>query len=149
MPSALSNFFVSTIIRSPLHAMVGPGMALIRVRGRKSGREIVTPINVVAEGDGFTATSLRRRTWWRNLRGGAAAELRVGGRQQAVQGEVVEDQAAVIAGFGRYFDAHPKLARFFGVRPGADGGLARQDLERLAAERVIIHLRPPEGARRG
>jgi hypothetical protein len=146
MPGAFGNFFVRSIVNSPLHSLLGPGLAVISMRGRKTGRAITTPINVVTNSGGFTAISLRRRSWWRNLRGGAAAELRVAGQQRRVRAEVVEAPEAVAAGLGRYFTEHPELARYFGVQLGADHTANPADLQRLAAERVIIHLRPVEAA---
>ncbi len=142
MPNAIGNFFVRSLVNSPLHPVLGSGLAVITVHGRKTGRHIVTPVNVVADGDGFTATSLRSRSWWRNLRGGAQAELRLAGQQHLVRGEVVEGHAAVVAGFARYFDQHPGFARYFGLQLGPDDRPAWESLERLADERVIIHLCP-------
>jgi deazaflavin-dependent oxidoreductase (nitroreductase family) len=142
MPNAIGNFFVTSIASSPLHPLLGPGLAVIAVQGRKTGKRIVTPINVTPDETGFTATSLRSRNWWRNLRSGGQAELRVGGRLRRVCAEVVEEQAAVAAGFARYFEQHPNYARYFGLPLGSDGRPAPQDLERLAAERVIVRLRP-------
>lgn len=142
MPNTIGNFFVKSIVSSPLHPVLGRGLAVITVHGRKTGRAIATPINVTPDADGFMATSLRSRNWWRNLRGGVVAELRVDGRRQRVCGEVVEGHQAVAAGFAHYFDAHPNLARYFGVTLGPERRPARESLERLAEERVIIHLRP-------
>lgn len=142
MPNALGNLIVSAIIASPLHPLLGPGTAVITVRGRKSGRAITTPINVVADGASFLATSLRSRKWWRNLRGGARAELRVAGRQQPIVADVIEDHAAVVEGFTRYFSAHPNLARYFSVPLDADRRPNPDRLRRLADERVMIRLDP-------
>ena len=142
MPSAIGNFFVKTIVSSPLHPMLGDGLAVITVEGRKTGRLYSTPINVMKESGGFTVTSLRSRSWWRNLRGGRPAQLRVSGQQYSVRGEVVEGHAEVARDLTAYFQQHSGYARYFGVRLAAEGQPIREDVERVADERVLIHLCP-------
>ena len=62
MSGNLGNLFMKTIINSPLHPLLGSGIALITVRGRKTGKPISTPVNVVNDGDGLLVVSLRNRT---------------------------------------------------------------------------------------
>ena len=140
MPNAISNFFMKTIVNSPLHPLLGNRFAVITFEGRKSGKRYSTPINVTQAGDTFTAVSLRSRNWWRNLRGGRGAELRVSGRQYTVRGEVLEDHGGVIDGLTQYFKQNPGYAKYFGVRLAPNGEPASEDLDRAANERVIIRL---------
>ncbi len=147
MPSAFANNIVRAIVNSPLHPILGDSFGVISVHGRRTGKRYSTPINVRLEGDTFTAVSLRTRTWWRNLRGGAPAELTVAGRRSEVRGEVVEGHAEVVETLASYFKRYPGLAKYFGVQLGADGELEGEDLERAADERVVILLRPTEVSR--
>jgi deazaflavin-dependent oxidoreductase (nitroreductase family) len=142
MPSVLGNLFIKGIVNSPLHPVLGSSFAVITVRGRKTGKPYSTPINVRREGDTYTIVSLRSRTWWRNLRAGAPAQLRVSGKRLAVGGEVVEGHDEVVEGLAAYFKRYPVYAKYFGIALGRDGQPAEQDLERAADERVIILLRP-------
>jgi hypothetical protein len=80
MPSSIGNFFIKAIVNSPLHPLLGDRFAVITVDGRKTGKQYSSPINVTRDDGMFTATSLRNRTWWRNLRGGRLAKLRVSGQ---------------------------------------------------------------------
>ena len=146
MPGKISNFFMKTIVNSPLHPLLGNRFAVITFEGRKTGKQYSTPINVTQEGDTFTSVSLRRRNWWRNLRGGRQAKLRVSGKQYAVRGEVLEDHAAVVDGLQQYFKQDPAYARYFSVRLASDGGPVSEDLNRAADEHVIIRLRPATAA---
>lgn len=142
MPGKLVNRFLIGIIESPLHPLVGPRLAVIRVVGRRTGRTYATPINIDREGDGWMVTSLRSRTWWRNLRDGHQAKLTLAGRGYSVEGSLVEESEAVKAGLAAYFRRHPRECRYYGVRLGADGRPLDEDVRRVAAERVIIRLRP-------
>jgi len=141
MPNAIGNLFMKAIINSPLHRLLGSSFAVISLRGRKTGKLYSTPVNVARDGEGFTVISRRERTWWRNLRGGADAYLRVAGQRYAVRSEVIEDPAGVAEDLREYLQRSPGHARYFGVQPGADGQPAQADLDRLAGERVVIRLR--------
>jgi hypothetical protein len=55
---------------------------LITVTGRKSGRLISTPVNYVQLGNKLMVTSLRGRTWWRNLMGGAPVQAVLRGQHR-------------------------------------------------------------------
>lgn len=140
MPGPISNFFMKVIINSPLHPLLGNNFAVITVEGRKTGRQYSTPVNVMQTDDGFTVVSLRSRTWWRNLRGGRPAQLRVSGKRDTVRGEVLECRDEVIDGLAHYFQQHPSYAKHFGVRLDDGGQPAKNDLERVAGERVMIRL---------
>ena len=145
MPGPISNFFMKSIVNSPLHFLLGSNIAVITVEGRKTGKSYSTPINVMKDGAVFTATSLRSRSWWRNVRGGRSAMLRVAGRRYAVHAELVENGDEVAIGLAQYFRQHPSYARPFGVRLAADGQPNTEDLRRVARERVIIRLAPTTG----
>ena len=81
MPSAIGNSFIKTLVKSPLHVLAGKGLAVIIVKGRKTGKSFETPINVIPIGETLTVVSFRKRTWWRNLRGGRPAQLQHAGKR--------------------------------------------------------------------
>jgi len=140
MPSPFENFFVKTLVNSPLHPLLGKSFAVITVTGRKTGKSIETPVNVVRLGETLMVISLRNRTWWRNLRGGRTARLRHVGKLLPVRGEVVEAPAEVSAGMSDYFAEYPGLAKYFNVTLGPDGKPDPRELARVAGERVLIKL---------
>jgi len=141
MPSPLGNFFIRTLVNSPLHPLLGSSFAVITVKGRKTGRPISTPINVSREEDSYFVVSLRDRTWWRNLRGDAPASLRVGGRTLAVHGEIIDHPGEVLEELRRYFKRYPAYARYFDLHLTPEGELPQDKLQQVAAERLVIHLR--------
>ncbi len=140
MSGNIGNSFMKAIISSPLHPLLGSSFAVITVEGRKTGLPVSTPVNVVRDGDGLTVVSQRNRTWWRNLRGGRAATLRLAGRQLSARGEVLEAQNDVVEAFAHFFQRFPNYAKYYGVRPAADGSIATEALERLADKHVVIRL---------
>ena len=144
MANNLANSFMKLILNSPLHPLLGARFAVITVEGHKSGKRYSLPINVNPEGAGWTVISMRERTWWRNLRGGQPATLQLAGRQRMVRGEVLEAPPDVAHGLAGLFARFPGHAKYFGIRPAADGSLPAADLERLAQKHVVIHLMEAE-----
>jgi deazaflavin-dependent oxidoreductase (nitroreductase family) len=142
MPNPIANAFMKAIIRSPLHPLLGDSFAVITVTGRKTGRRISTPINVARTGEGFTVVSFRNRTWWRNLLGGRPGQLRVGGKTVPVTARILERPEEVRDGLKAYFERYPGYAKYFDIRSDGQGGVLQTDLERVAAERLIIQLTP-------
>ncbi len=142
MPSLIGNFFIKTIVNSPLHALLGDSFAVITVEGRKSGRLYSTPINVKRQKEGWIVISMRERTWWRNLRDGQTAILRIDGRKIPVRGKVVEEQNAVSAGLEDFFRQYPGYARYFKIRVDKNGKPDPVELGRAAGERILIQLLP-------
>ncbi len=139
MPSRFENFVVATIVRSPFHGLLGDAFAVISLRGRRSGKPISTPVNVLREGSTLTVVSLRTRTWWRNLRRGQPANVRLAGKDFDVRGEVLEAPDQVREGLAHFFESRPGHAKYFGVRM-ADGKLSGEDLQKATVQRVIVRL---------
>ncbi len=140
MPGPLANRLMRSILNSPLHPMLGPGFAVVTVGGSKSGNPYSTPVNATRDGDTYTVLSLASRTWWRNLRGGRPATLRVSGRTLPVRGEVLEEPEQVALALGEHLTRHPGLGRYFKVRMDPYGRPEAQDLSQAAAGRVVVRL---------
>jgi len=142
MPSPIGNFFIKTLVNSPMHPLLGESFAVITLTGRRTGKTITTPINTVPVEDALTVVSLRDRTWWRNLRGGRIAQLRHVGKRFSVRGEIVESVTEVQSTLTKYFAQYPGYAKYFSVHTDSSGKLDPEELKRAAGERVVIRLFP-------
>lgn len=126
------------LLRSPLHGVMSGSVMLVTVTGRKSGKAYTTPVNYVEDGGVLWTTSLRSRTWWRNLRPAPApVTLRLRGADRRATGQAIEDAAAVTAAFERLFRLRPAYAGRFGVR-SSGGGFDPGGMAKVAAERVMV-----------
>jgi hypothetical protein len=100
----VGNVFVIGLLRSSLHRLASGSLLLITYRGRSSGRRFTIPV-MYAEREGtltiFVGHS-ERKSWWRNLRGGAEVEVRLRGRRLRGQAAVVGDSGAVETYLVRY-----------------------------------------------
>ena len=79
----LGNFFTTTLLRAGLK----PGnMALLTVRGRKSGLPRTTPVSLLGESDGqrWLIAAFGEVDWVRNLRAAGEASLKRGRHPQHI-----------------------------------------------------------------
>jgi len=139
------NPIMAGLLRSPLHGLLSQTTMLMTYTGRRSGKTYSTPMNYVlireAEDEYFLVTSLRERTWWRNLRGGAPVVLRVRGRDLTARAEAIETEAAVAARLTQFFQLVPAWAKFYQVMLDSDGEPNAADVAEAAKTRVIVRAR--------
>ena len=138
----LGNWFTTQLLRSPLHGLLSKSFMLISVTGRKTGKTHTTPVNFLRDGDNLLVVSLRSRTWWRNLRGGAPVTLLLRGARTSATATAIEDDAGVAQQLAAYLQSAPNTARYFGVRLDAQGQPMAQDVANAARSRVIVRVRP-------
>jgi deazaflavin-dependent oxidoreductase (nitroreductase family) len=140
MPNPIGNAFMQALLLSPLHPLLGDSFAVITVTGRRTGRRISTPINLARTDEGWMVVSYRNRTWWRNLLGGRPGRLRVGGKTVRVAARILDRPDEVREGMKAYFERYPGYAKYFEIRTDGRGKILQADLERAAADRVVIKL---------
>ena len=136
------NPLMTWLLRSPLHSVISSNTMLMTYTGRKSGKIFTTPMNYLrmkdSRGEYLLTTSLRERTWWRNLRGGAAVTLQLQGKNMPAQAEAHEDEGVVISELEAFCEQAPKMAKYFGVKIEANGKPNRDDVARAAQTRVVV-----------
>ena len=79
------NRAVAVLLRSPLHPLLSGRLALISVTGRRSRHSYTFPVGYRRAGDRVTIPVgwPARKVWWRNLRGGARVQLRMGNEERS------------------------------------------------------------------
>ncbi len=137
----MGNVFMGGILRSPLHILLSSNTLLITFKGRRSGKQYTTPVNYALVGDLIYVTSMKDRTWWRNLRGGAQVTLRLQGKQATGWGEVIEDVDRVGSRLMAYLRASPNFARYFEVEVDSEGHLVEADVARATRPRVMVKIK--------
>jgi hypothetical protein len=142
MPTKIGNLFMTAIITSPLHGLMGEGFAVIAVTGRKTGRRISTPVNVSPQAGELVVISYRSRNWWKNLLDGRTGELRHRGKTIPVVARILDQTPGVKSMLKSYFDQYPGRAKYFGIQTDPDGHISGEVLARAAQERVVIFLAP-------
>jgi deazaflavin-dependent oxidoreductase (nitroreductase family) len=141
------NDFVRWMLKSPFQGLL-PNTMLITVTGRRTGRQITTPVSYSREGQVLWIVSSRSRTWWRNILQTPKVRLRLQGRELDGSAEVVSDEAAVEERLRACIRQVPAAAR--GLRLYlTDGAPDPHDLARLAKERLFVAVCLDEPADHG
>ncbi|MBG0823373.1 nitroreductase family deazaflavin-dependent oxidoreductase [Planomonospora sp. ID91781] len=125
----LVNPFVRRLLRSPLHDLLSASVALVTVKGRRTGREVTVPADYVERDGELLLVSRRSRTWWRNLSGPGSAPVRV-----RLRGREWEGAASVSSDGRRVAETLLEMA----AAPGRPTGAARPA---WARDGVAIRIR--------
>jgi deazaflavin-dependent oxidoreductase (nitroreductase family) len=120
--------------------MLSKEFMLITLTGRKSGKSYTLPVNYLRDGDVLWVTSYRRRTWWRNLQGGAPVAVILAGRELKGRGEALVDERAVAKSLRGYLQKMPRYAKYYGIALDPAGQPVPEDCARAAQERVMIRI---------
>jgi len=136
----IGNSFMKFILSSPLHGMLSRNFMLISVTGRKSGKTYTTPVNYQRQGEALLVVSMRDRTWWRNLRGGAPVTMRLQGKVVAGMGKVMEDDREIADALDGILKQTPQVARYLGIKLDPNGKPAADELNEAAKSKVIVEI---------
>jgi deazaflavin-dependent oxidoreductase (nitroreductase family) len=137
------NPLVVRLLRSPLHRVLGGGLMLITVTGRRTGRVYTIPVGYQRDGDVLhvLVSKARRKQWWRNFRSAAPLQVELRGERFAAVGRVVDPRSEQ---FVRVVEATlrrlPLLARQLGVAWDARAGLSGAQREMLARETALVEI---------
>ena len=129
---ATGNAFFRRLLRSRFHRLLSGNIVLLQVKGRKSGRTYLVPVNYRSTDGGISVMTYRRRQWWRNIRDGGELPIYLRGELiVAVPTVITDDLDAIAAGL-------------------VDRGWVRKAVANARAEdSVMIRLRVPEEANAG
>ena len=141
------NPIMKMILRSPFRSLLGSSLLLITYRGRKSGKTYTLPVQYAQAGEKIYILpgSPERKTWWRNLRGGAPVSIEMGGQKlDATAGLLTpeHDCDEIEAALGAYFRRFPPSARLHQVEKAPDGTFRAEDIRRVAAAVVMVRVVP-------
>jgi hypothetical protein len=136
------NSIMIWLLRSPLHGLLSGQMVLLTITGQKSGKTFTLPVNYVRSGEWLLTTSYQKRTWWRNLRGGARLSVHLAGKEYPAWGEALEAPTEVAENLLAIVQAAPTYGRLFNLPanpttadtlPAAEGRVViRTNLEKAA-----------------
>ena len=132
------NPIIIWLLKSPFHGLLSKSTMLITCTGRKSGKTLQVPVNYLREGAELLTTSSKDRTWWRNLRGGAAVQLLLAGKLTPAHCRVCETGDEVAALLERIVRLNPAYAKFLDIRLDAQGSCNPDDLLAAAKTRVVV-----------
>lgn len=84
-----------------------------------------------------------QKTWWRNLKGGAPAQVTLRGQVLAGKASLLDpqaDAAEIIAGVALYLQRFPGLATYHNIRAEAGNQFNEADVRRAAQTVMMIRV---------
>ena len=144
--SLISRFnpLVSGVLRSPLHFLLSPGLALLEVTGRHSGKRYAIPVGYQRDGDDVIVmvSEARKKQWWRNFYEPAPLGIRLRGRDHRGHAELVPPGSDEFAAHAAATLARlPSMGRVFHVDYDHREGLRADQLDFLGEEIAIVRIR--------
>jgi deazaflavin-dependent oxidoreductase (nitroreductase family) len=139
------NPFVTAVLGSPVHWLLSPGLMLITVTGRRSGRRYTIPVGYHQLDDCIVVlvAEARSKQWWRNFRTPGDVELRLRGKLLRATARALAPESA---DFKHYAEASFRRARMvpaiFGIEFNRRSGLTPQQVAKLGAEAAIVKITP-------
>ncbi len=144
------NPLIAAVLRSPLHGLLSPGLMLITVAGRKTGRRYTFPVGYQRRGDTLTVmvSEARRKSWWRNFREPGQVELRIRGQQREGRARLIApDSEEFRTSCERTLQRMPWLAKVFKVADyDRRQGLSAAQLAGLREEIAAVRIELPAAA---
>jgi deazaflavin-dependent oxidoreductase (nitroreductase family) len=139
------NPLIAGLLRSPLHPLLSPGLLLLTVTGRRSGRRYSIPVGYQREGDNIVVmvSEARRKQWWRNYYEPGPVSVRLRGEDRVGRAELVapgSDRFREIT--EQTLRRVPYMRRVFRVGDYDPGmGLRSDQLDHLGEEIAIVRIR--------
>jgi len=137
------NQAIAWLLRSPLHPLLSPGLMLITVTGRRTGRRYTIPVGYQRHGDSIRVlvSKARRKQWWRNYHEPAEVELRLrGAALRGVARVVPSDSREFREALTETLRRLPFLARQFGISLSRRGALTDAHWRTLAEDVVLVAI---------
>ena len=136
------NPVMKTLLRSPLHGITSKNIALLHFRGRKSGREFVTPLSYVREGNAVWLLSAHSTRWWMNLReDGTPVSVEIARETLSGKARLWDgDSDALRDRVRRYLTALPRDARVYGIQLDDENVPVEASLAAAAPQLVFVEI---------
>ena len=138
----IANPFVKALLRSPLHGIASKNVALLHFRGRKSGREFVTPLSYVRENGTVCLLSAHGTRWWMNLREeGTPVSIEIARETLTGKARLWDgDSEALRERVRRYLTALPRDAKVYGIKLDESNRPVEESLAKVAPELVFVEV---------
>ncbi len=130
------------LLRSPLHGVTSHNIGIVHFRGRKSGRELSTPLSYTREGNVVRLLSNQTTRWWVNFRGdNIQAEMEIARQRLPGTAKLLEgDSEALRDGVRRFIRALPRDAKVYGLKLDANGEVIEESLDAIASELILVEV---------
>lgn len=133
------NPVVKALLQSPLHGLMSHNTVLLKFRGRKTGRELSTPVSYRLSGDELQCFT--SYPWVKNLQNGGTIELVLKGRlRRGTLALTVDEPDRIATALAQFLVAVPRDAPHAGVTLDANGQPDQADVAAAAGKLTLITI---------
>jgi len=139
---SVANRVVRGLLATPLVSLgIGQRLITLYIVGRKSGRRYTIPVAYTRHDDVLLVGT--PFAWGRNARTGESLDVRLKGKRQSADVEVVTDEAGVVELYGVIARDNHNFAKFNKIGLSKDGEPDPEDLHQAwAAGARVLKLSP-------
>lgn len=130
------------LLRSPLHGITSKNIGIVHFKGRKSGRELNTPLSYTREGKIVRLLSNQSTGWWLNFRGkGVRVEMEIARQRYPGTARLLEgDSGELRDGVRRFIRLLPRDAKVYGLKLDAKGDVVETSLSAIAQQLILVEI---------
>ena len=137
------NPLIGAVLRSPAHFLLSPGLMLLTVTGRRTGRRYSIPVGYQRDGNDLVVliSEAKSKQWWRNYRDARPVELRLRGRERRGVAQVVRPEAPEFSRHAaRTLRRLPFMGRVFRIDYDRKRGLTGPQVKELGEQIAMVSI---------
>ncbi len=130
---------IRLLLRSMLHGLMSRNTLLLEFTGRKSGRDLSTPISYHVSNSKVHCFTSKSFAWWRNLVDGEPVHLTIKGKRIKTRPVVyTDDQETMSSALRNFLIAVPRDADHAGVKLDEYGQPDEADIQEAVKRMVYL-----------
>jgi deazaflavin-dependent oxidoreductase (nitroreductase family) len=132
------------ILRSPVHFLLSPGLMLLTITGRKSGKVYSIPVGYQREAEDLLVVMVSkawRKQWWRNFREAGRVSMVLRGRERTGTAHVIPPETPeFLERTETTIRRVPGMAGQFGIAYDRKAGLTTEQAETLRSQVAAVRI---------
>lgn len=138
----LVNPVMRGLLKSPAHGLLSHNIGILHFTGRKSGRQLSTPLSYTREGNLVRLLSSQNTRWWHNFRNSnPAVGMEIAGEMHAGTANLLEgDTPELRAGVHAFLTALPRDAKVYGIKLDHDKSPVAESLAAEAPQLILVEV---------
>jgi hypothetical protein len=130
------------LLRSPFHSIASANLCLLSYRGRRSGRQVTTPLSFTRDGRLVRLLTSHNTRWWKNfVAAPSPVEIEIARTShRGLARAITQDNAPFRNGIRAFLTALPRDARVYGIKLDRDRRPREEDIASAAGHVVLVEV---------
>ena len=135
------NPLMKGILKSPMHGMMSKDIATLEFTGRKSGRQMSTPVTYLVKDGRIHCFTSKESTWWKNLVDAPEMAMVLARERFVGQPQVItDDYSTMQAALTDFLTAIPRDASFSNIGLDENKVPIAADVEKAVPGMVYVSM---------